>query len=70
MKKIQIKFEYANGRIEKVRLSYPMAIFTLQNILKNAGWPYIQAYIDEWPIEKQGRCLNVFESLNGKEIII
>ncbi len=70
MKKIEIKLEHANGKIEKVKLSYPMAILTLQTLVKQDGWPHIQAYIDEYPIERQGRCSNVFESILGKEIII
>jgi len=69
MKRVEI--EHADGSIEKLRMTYPLAQILADRLIKG-GWPFCNININGRSIASKPdpSMMNVYRDTEGKEVII
>lgn len=70
MRKMALEIEHANGKVEKLRVSRPIALMITQRIVE-AGWPFCGIKVNgSQLVSRDPQMSNVFRDTVGREVIV
>ena len=70
MRKMALEIEHANGKIEKLRVSRPIALMIAQRLVES-GWPYCGIKVNGNQLISRDPCMsNVFRDTQGHVVIV
>ncbi len=70
MRKMALEIEHANGKIEKIKVSRPIALMITKRIMEH-GWPFCGIKVNgSQLISRDPQMSNVFRDPAGHEVIV